>query len=588
MKRNPIRFRAFLVMLFVVIFVGLFVIKLVDIQVIRASAYNEESVGKRSIPSTVLAKRGTITDAKGTVMAESVLRYNITVSPKNAKDFLRQTDRSEVTITPQQAAIEIGTITGQKPEEILKIIADALAQNPKSDFAYIKKAVDVDTFRALYALEIPWLFFEQAPGRTYPAGAVGGNLLGYVGQDGQPQAGLELAQNDCLAGTNGEEVYQRGADGIRIPGSTVTSVAAENGGSLKLTINSDLQWYSQQVLAKRVTETNAQWGIVIVQEVKTGKLLTVADYPTVDPNNVNGSDESARGSRAFTSPYEPGSTIKALTAAGLINSGAADPSTQVIAPYALTFPNGAKVNDAVPHGSWPLTLTGVLQESSNTGITQLGQALDAKTRYDYLRAFGFGETSAVNFPGESGGILHPYEEWDNQTTYNTMFGQGLATTAVQVAGAYQTLGNGGVHLPASLVEECVKADGTVVKPEQTKGTQVVSPEAARTTVDMLENVVTQGALTSVVQIPGYRSALKTGTAQQSDGSGKYGDKYIVSNAGLIPADDPQYVVYVVIAYPDGNTFMASPPVFRDVMAQVIKEYRIQPSTSASPALAVRF
>lgn len=588
MKRNPIRFRAFLVMLFVVIFVGLFVIKLVDIQVIRAAAYNEESVDKRSIPTTVLAKRGTITDSKGTVLAESVLRYNVTVSPKNAKDFLRQTDRSEVTITPQQAAIEIGTLTGQKPEEILKIIADALAENPKSDFAYIKKAVDVDTFRSLNALEIPWLFFEQAPGRTYPDGAVAGNLIGYVGQDGQPQAGLELALNDCLAGVNGEEVYQRGADGIRIPGSTVTSVAAENGGSLKTTINADLQWYSQQVLAKRVNETNAQWGVVIVQEVKTGKLLTVADYPTVDPNNVNGSDESARGSRAFTSPYEPGSTIKALTAAGLINSGAAEPNSQVIAPYALTYPNGAKVNDAYPHGALQLTLTGVLQESSNTGITQLGQALDAKTRYDYFRAFGFGETSAVNFPGESGGILHPYEEWDNQTTYNTMFGQGLATTAVQVAGAYQALGNGGVHLPASLVEECVSADGTVTKPEPSKGVQVVSPEAARTTVDMLENVVTQGALTSVVQIPGYRSALKTGTAQQSDGSGKYGASYIVSNAGLIPAEDPKYVVYVVIAYPDGNTFMACPPVFREVMAQVIKEYRIQPSTSASPALAVRF
>lgn len=588
MKRNPIRFRAFLVMLAVVVLVGLFVVKLVDIQIVRAAAYNEEAIGKRSIPATVLAKRGTVTDSKGTVLAESVLRYNVTVSPKNAKDFLRQTDRSEVTITPQQAAIEIGTLTGQKPEDILKIIADALAEDPKSDFAYIKKAVDVDTFRALNALEIPWLFYEAAPGRTYPYGAVAGNLLGYVGQDGSAQAGLELAENECLGGTNGEEVYQRGADGIRIPGSTVTNVAAENGGSLKLSINADLQWYSQQVLAKRVTETNAQWGVVVVQEVKTGRLITVADYPTVDPNNVDGSEETARGSRAFSSPYEPGSTIKALTAASLINSAVAEPNSQVIAPYNIVFPNEAKVRDAYPHGALQLTLTGVLQESSNTGITQLGQALDSQTRYDYLRAFGFGDTSAVNFPGESAGILHPYQEWDNQTLYNTMFGQGLATTAIQVAGAYQTLGNGGVHLPASLVDECVSPDGSVTKPEQSKGTQVVTPEAARTTVDMLENVVTKGALTKVVQIPGYRSALKTGTAEQSNGDGTYGGSFIVSNAGLIPAEDPKYVVYVVIAYPDGDTFMACPPVFRDVMAQVIKEYRIQPSTSASPDLAVRF
>lgn len=575
-------------MLAVVVLVGLFVVRLVDIQIVRAAAYNEEAVGKRSIPATVLAKRGTVTDSKGTVLAESVLRYNVTVSPKNARDFTRQTDRSEVTITPQQAAIEIGSLTGQKPEDILKIIADALAENPKSDFAYIKKAVDVDTFRALNALEIPWLFFEAAPGRTYPYGAVAGNLIGYVGQDGSPQAGLELAENECLGGTNGEEVYQRGADGIRIPGSTVTNVAAQDGGSIKLSINADLQWFSQQVLAKRVTETGAQWGIVVVQEVKTGKLITVADYPTVDPNDVNGSDESARGSRAFSAPYEPGSTIKALTAAGLINSGAADPNTQVVAPYVINFPNEARVRDAVPHGAMQLTLTGVLQESSNTGITQLGQALDAKTRYDYFRAFGFGETSAVNFPGESGGILHPYEEWDNQTTYNTMFGQGLATTAIQVAGAYQTIGNGGVHLPASLVDECVGPNGDVTKAEVPKGVQVVSPEAARTTVDMLENVVTQGALSKTVQIPGYRSALKTGTAEQSDGNGSYAADYIVSNAGLIPAEDPRFVVYVVIAYPQTDSYTACPPVFREVMAQVIKEYRIQPSTSVSPDLPVRF
>ena len=588
MSKNPVKLRGTVVLAFVVILVAVFTFRLVDIQIIQAAALTQQSIDKRSIPTTVFAKRGQIVDKNGTVLADSVMRYNVTVSPKNTKDFLRQTDRSEVTITPQQAAIEIGTITGQKPEDILKIIADALAENSKSDFAYIKKAVDVDTFRALNALEIPWLFFEQAPGRTYPDGAVAGNLLGYVGQDGSAQAGLELAQDECLSGTNGEELYQRGADGIRIPGSTVTSVVAENGGSLKLSIDADLQWYSQQVLAKRVSETGAQWGVVVIQEVKTGKLITVADAPTVDPNNVNGSADSDRGSRAFSSPYEPGSTIKSLTAAALINSGAADPNSQVVAPYVMTFPNEARVRDAVPHGSLKLTLTGVLQESSNTGITQLGQALDAQTRYDYFRAFGFGETSAVNFPGESGGILHPYEEWDNQTTYNTMFGQGLATTAIQVASAYQTIGNKGVRLPVSLVDECIAADGTVTKPELSQGVQVISPEAARTTVDMLENVVTQGALTKTVQIPGYRSALKTGTAEQSDGQGSYSANYIVSNAGLIPAEDPQYVVYVVIAYPQTDSYTACPPVFREVMAQVIKKYRIKPSTSESPVLPVRF
>ncbi|MBK5239068.1 MAG: penicillin-binding protein 2 [Actinomycetales bacterium] len=575
-------------MLLIVAFVAVFVIKLVDIQVIKASAYNEESLGKRSIPATIFSQRGTIVDANGVILADSVMRYNVTISPKNAKDFLRVTDRADVTITPQQAAVEIGGVTGQKPEEILKIVADALAANPLSDFAYLAKGVDVDKFRALNALGIPWLYSEPSPGRSYPNGSVAGNLIGYVGEDGVAQAGLELTSDACLAGINGEEIYQRGADGVRIPGSTITSVKAQDGSSLKLTIDSDLQWFTQQVLAKQVDATGAKWGTVVVQEVKTGKLLAVADYPTVDPNNVDGTAEANRGSLAFMAPFEPGSTIKSLTAASLLDAGVADPNSQVFAPYSIEFPNGAKVHDAAMHGVLQLTLTGVLEESSNVGITQLGEALSAEKRYDYLSKFGFGGTTAVGFQAESAGLLHPWQEWDNQTYYNTMFGQGLSTTAIQVASAYQALGNHGVHLPVQLVEGCISPDGTLTPTKLPEPVQVVSDAAATTTVNMLENFVTKGWISKYISIPGYRIAAKTGTAEQSAGDGTYSNNYIVSNAALIPANDPQYVVTVTIAYPQSNGSMASPPVLKAVMAQVLKKYRVEPSPDGAPDLAVRF
>jgi len=575
-------------MLLIVIFVAIFVVKLVDIQIIQAAAFNEESMGKRSIPATIFSQRGTIVDANGVILADSVMRYNVTISPKNTKDFLRVTDRADVTITPQQAAVEIGGVTGQKPEDILKIVADALAANPESDFAYLVKGVDVDKFRALNALGIPWLYSEPAPGRSYPNGSVAGNLIGYVGQDGAAQAGVELTSDACLAGINGEEIYQRGADGVRIPGSTITSVSAQNGSSIKLTIDADLQWYAQQVLAKQVDATGAKWGTVVVQEVKTGKLLAVADYPTVDPNNIDGTAEANRGSLAFMAPFEPGSTIKALTAASLLDAGLADPTSQVYAPYSIEFPNGAKVHDAASHGVLQLTLTGVLEQSSNVGITQLGEALSAEKRYDYLSKFGFGSTTAVGFQAESSGILHPWQEWDNQTFYNTMFGQGLSTTAIQVASAYQALGNHGVHLPVQLVEGCISADGTMTPTPMPEPTQVVSDAAATTTVNMLENFVTKGWIAPYISIPGYRIAAKTGTAEQSDGSGSYSTNYVVSNAALIPANDPQYVVTVTIASPQSNGSMASPPVLRAVMAQVLKKYRVEPSPDASPDLPIRF
>jgi cell division protein FtsI (penicillin-binding protein 3) len=580
--------RTVLTMVLVLAIVAVFVVRLVDIQVVRAAAYDAESEGKRSIPTTIYASRGAITDENGKVLADSVMRYNVTVSPKNAKEFVRATDREDVTITPQQAAVEIGQVTGQKPADILKIIADALAKDPTSDFAYITKGVDVDAFRKLNALSIPWLFFEQAPGRTYPNGGVAGNLLGYVGQDGAAQAGLEYAQNECLSGVNGEETYQRGADGIRIPGSTVSSVTAQNGGTLKLTIDSDLQWYAQQILAKQVSAVGGKWGIAVVEEVKTGKLLAVADYPSLDPNNVSGSDPNYRGSQAFMAPYEPGSTIKPLTASMLLDSGLATPDSHVVAPSSIVFPNGAHVKDATAHATFPLTLTGVLQESSNVGITQLGEALAPERRFDYLQKYGFGSATNVNFTAESGGILHPYQDWDNQTYYNVMFGQGLATTAIQVASAYQALGNKGVRLPVQLVESCTKADGTVIKPDLPAPVKVVSPEAATTTVNMLENFVTQGWITKYVSIPGYRVAMKTGTAEQSDGSGGLSSAFVVSNLGVVPANDPQYVIAVTISSPQSNGSMACPPVFKDLATQVLKRYRVQPSPDSSPVMPIRY
>lgn len=588
MTDRQVRRRTFFSMFLIVAFVVTFLIKLVDIQVVEAAAHNEASLGKRSIPATIYSQRGTIVDSNGVVLADSVMRYNVTVSPKNTKDFLRVTDRSDVTITPQQAAVEIGAITGQKPEDLLKIVADALAENPLSDFAYLTRGVDVDKFRALNELGIPWLYSEPAPGRSYPNGSVAGNLIGYVGQDGLAQAGIELTSDACLAGINGEEIYQRGADGVRIPGSTITNVKAEDGSSLQLTIDSDLQWFTQQVLAKQVDATGGIWGTVVVQEVKTGKLLAVADYPTLDPNNVDGTPEENRGSIAFMAPFEPGSTIKALTAASLLDSGLAEPNSPVFAPYSIEFPNGAKVHDAAAHGVLQLTLTGVLEQSSNVGITQMGEALSAEKRFDYLSKFGFGAPTAVGFQAEAGGLLHRWQEWDNQTYYNTMFGQGLSTTAIQVASAYQALGNHGVHLPVQLVEGCVSPDGTLTPTTLPEPTQVVSDAAATATVNMLENFVTKGWISPYISIPGYRIAAKTGTAEQSAGDGTYSNSYIVSNAALIPADDPQYVVTVTISSPASNGSMASPPVLKAVMAQVLKKYRVEPSPDASPDLAIRF
>lgn len=572
--------------LLLAVFAGLFVLRLFDVQVVQASSLDAQAAQRRSNATTLYGSRGEIVDRSGAVLASSVMKYDITVSPKNARDFDKKNADGTVThVTRAQAAQQLGEALGMTPAQVISAIDSALAADQNSDFAYVAKEVDVDTMNKVNALGIPWQFSQRHPSRVYPNGAVAGNLVGYMGTDGEALAGIELAENECLAATDGLEssLVSGDSSSVTIPGSTVVEKPASDGGTVQLSIDSNLQWFAQSVAAAQVAATGAKWATVVVQEVKTGKLLAVVDVPTVDPNSVTSTNSENRGSRAFSAPFEPGSTFKALTAASVLDAGVGAPTDQVTVPYRYIPANGANINDSAKHGTEQLTLAGVLVESSNVGMSMFGERLSDETRYNYITKFGVGTETEVGFPGESGGILNDWHDWDNQTEYTTMFGQGLATTAVQVASIYQTLANGGVRMPVSLVNSCTSADGKVTQVPAGQGTQVVSKAAADTTMSLLEQVYNKGWLASKWNIPGYRVATKTGTAQVPDGNGGYQHGYLVSVAGVAPADDPKYVVSVNIMDPVLlNSSAASAPVFQQVMSEVLKENRVIPSGSAAP------
>ncbi|MGW4930350.1 peptidoglycan D,D-transpeptidase FtsI family protein [Agromyces sp. NPDC004153] len=589
-SRHPMR-RILLAAVVLVALVGVFVVRLVDLQVVRAAELSEEAEGRRSTSVTVYGSRGDIVDRNGIVLADTVMRYDIAVSPKNANagpitreepDPQDPSKTVPVEVPLEQSAAELGAVIGLTGEQVQQVIADSLAENANSDFAYVAKLVDTETYERVKELDIPWVVPWEHPSRYYPNGAVGGNLLGFVDPDGNAVAGLEYSEDECLAGQDGEYSYLHSLeDWVQIPGTEVVDEQAHDGGTLKLTIDSDLQWMVQRIAEAQVQAVGADWATVTVMEAKTGRLLAVADVPTVDPNAPSATDSGNRGSRAFTAPFEPGSTFKALTAASVIDAGKADPVSQIIAPYRYLPPNGANVNDSGFHGDERLTLTGVLIESSNTGMSQFGERLSDQERYDDMLAFGLGERTEVGFPGEEPGDLHGGPEgWDNQTKYATMFGQGLTTTAVQIASVYQTIANGGVRMPVRLVDGC--GDET---PEQSSGTPVISASAAQQTSAILERVYLEGWLADKWEIPGYRVAAKTGTAQVPDGNGGYLSGYLVSVSGFAPADDPQFVVSVSIMNPvKMNSSAASAPVFQQVMSQVLKKYRTVPSGAAAPEL----
>ncbi|BDQ00176.1 penicillin-binding protein 2 [Aquiluna sp. KACHI24] len=563
--------------LFTLGLVGLLGIRLVDFQVVQAAEIKEKSMERRSVTQTLTALRGEIQDSAGQILARTVFRYDVNVAPKNVAPVIRYSEDGTRTEVPvEQIAIELAKLLGLTVSEIApKLVGD-------SQYANLAKRVDAETYSAIRELKVPWIYFDRFADRLYPNGAVAGNLIGFVGADGEPLAGLERQYNTCLAGVDGQETYERSAEGVRIPASSVMTQPIQNGGNLKLTIDSNLQFFAQQVLADSVNDLSADWASAVVMEAKTGKIIVAAEAPSVDPNDPSASKAQDRGSRIFQSAFEPGSVMKALTVAMVLDTGTANEKDKVKAPYSLKldFPGGS-VQDSFGHETYYLTLGGVLRYSSNTATVQFGRQIDKNVRYEYLKKFGFGKQTALRFEGESSGILHPADEWDKMTNYATMFGQGISVTGIQMAAAYQAIANGGVKLDPVLVEGCALEDGTVtMKPKQTS-TRVLSAAKAKNTLELMEKVVEFGGVGKNAAIPGYRVGGKTGTAQVQQGSG-YGSRFAISFYGVAPIEDPQYIVGVTIYRPVGESnSMKTTPVFKAIMQQVLKHYRVPPSTTKS-------
>jgi cell division protein FtsI (penicillin-binding protein 3) len=589
--RSPRR-RTVVALLVVLIVLVAFIVRLVDIQVVNADEHQADARNLAMEAGTELfGTRGDITDTNGAPLATTTSVYDAKIDPKLAANGIKRKndDGQTVTVTWPELAAEIAAVTGQDAAEVESIVTTAVAADPESRFAYLERGISTAQYRALADLKLPFVGFDPHPHRTYPDGAVAGNVIGFVGSDETPLEGMESLQNSCLQSSDGTVRYMRGLDGVVIPGTEIEDPAPVNGGTLRLTIDRDLQWYMQQLIAEQTQNLGAESGSILVVEVATGKIRAAAEYPSVDLNDIAASDPADRGSRLFRDSYEPGSTFKPVTAATAIEAAGLTPLSTAWSPDRMEFPNGAVVNDSEHHEAQNLTLTGGLVTSSNVALSQFGTQVDPETRLEYLKKFGVGEGTALNWSGEPKGTYIPTDQWDNQTYYTTTFGQAFTVTAPQVASVYQTIANGGVREPLSLVESCTAADGTVTEPDLPEPVRVIKESTASQVSEMLENVFAQGTLADDIAIPGYRMAGKTGTAQKVDpNTGAYKDNlYYTSLVGYAPADDPKYVV--LTAFDEPKTLRlsaANRPAFQKAMTQVLKHYRIMPSDSQTPLLPV--
>ncbi len=563
------------------IVVTVFVGRLVQVQVFQAPALAAEARAQRMSTVNVPAHRGDIVDRNGIVLATSEDRYTISADARSIQDF-RGRGRTDADGEPvADGALGVAQLLAP----VLGVPKAELAARINGDTRYTVLARDVvpEQQRQIRALNLrAYIRTELVSKRVYPAGNVAGALVGFVDADQVGQGGLEKAYDDVLAGTPGRETFERSLDGVRIPGGKQTSTPVVNGGNVQLTIDHEIQWKAQSSLDTAVKNTGAAWGIVIVEDLRTGELLAIADSNAVDPNDRSTS-KVANGSRAVQDVFEPGSTGKLITMAAALETGAWQVDSQFKVPDRFTTPNGHTFKDSHSHPVLNLTLAGIFAQSSNTGTVQIAEAIPPQVQYDFMSKFGFGQASGLGLPGESRGIFHPVDRWDGRTRYAVTFGQSVAVNAMQATDVFSTVANGGVSVPPVLVKAVQGPDGEMVPTERQEGTRVISEETAATLVHMMEEVTGEGGTARQAQIPGYRIAGKTGTAQI------LAEKtYLSSFIGVAPADDPQFTVSVFLKSPRTSIWggVVAAPVFRDVMSFVLQKEGTPPSAPAPEPLAL--
>jgi cell division protein FtsI (penicillin-binding protein 3) len=544
----------------VVILVG-FAGRLVYLQGLDGPAVAAEAFDLRLTTDVLAAERGQILDANGVVLATSVERWNIVVDQVALAEW-KKTGESAV-----DAAALLAPLLGIPATELGPMLLG------ERRFVYLAKEVAPEVYEQVMELKILGIFGEQTSQRTYPNGTTAGSLLGFVGTDGYGMAGLEQEFEETLAGKEGSDTYEEGARGQRIPTGAEELVAAVPGRDVQLTLARDLQYSAQQIIDAKVAETGAEWGAVQVTDVLTGEILVLADSGSLDPNDPQG---NAAASRAVAYTYEPGSTAKVISMAAILETGVATPTSEYVVPYQFTTANGQTFKDSHEHGDLPLTLTGILAESSNTGTVMVGSNVPTQVRYDYLAKFGFGTSTGLGLPGETGGILHPVDQWDGRSAYAVLFGQSVGVTTVQNTQVFATLANHGVRVQPHIVAAVEDTNGVMQPVELDEPQQIVSAATADTVVRMLESAVTEGTGGNAA-VAGYRIAGKTGTAQAFEPGGV--TKVVASFIGIAPADNPRIVVNVVVYNPQTSVYggTVAAPVFSQVAGQTLQYLGIPPS-----------
>lgn len=503
------------------------------------------------------AFRGMILDRNGFPLAISTRVYSVWMNPQT------------VTLTKKQL-VALAKCIAMNPADLQTLINRNTKTKTKREFVYIKRSLSPEVAEQIKALGLIGIDTQEEYRRYYPEGEVTAHVVGFTNIDDHGQEGLELGYNDWLQGEQGKKWVIKDRLGRII--SDVQSVQEQKPGhDLTVSIDRRIQYLAYRELLTGVTENMAASGSVVVLDAKTGEVLAMVNQPSFNPNNRVGRISDRLRNRAITDTFEPGSTIKAFSVASALDSGHFKPDTLID-----TSPGWIRVgkNVVMDHeNNGPLTVTQILQKSSNVGVTKMVLSLPPNQLWSELHRMGFGEPTGVAFPGEQNGSLVRHDPWGSFTLATLAFGYGVSVTPLQLARAYDVIANDGVRLPISLL----KLDA----PPQ--GERVMDAHRAHELLGMLESVLQKGGTAEMASVPGYRVAGKTGTAKMVGEHGYMQHRYTSTFIGIAPVTHPRLVVAVIIHDPQGKAYYGgavSGPVFSRIMEGALRILDVPPDGTA--------
>jgi cell division protein FtsI (penicillin-binding protein 3) len=500
------------------------------LQGVQGAKLASEAAYQQTDVVTVPGLRGSVLDRFGNPLAVSEDAKTIYATPYQVK-------------RPRETAAKLASILDLEEDEVLKSLSE------DSGFAYVARKVDLPSAARVARLELPGIGELPDSRRTYPQGDLAAQTIGAVGDENQGLTGLEAGEESVLGGSDGERRIVNDALGEPIRLETVSETS--DGEDLQLTLDPAIQKNAEQVLGEVGEAYAAKGATAIVMNPRNSQLLAIANWPPVDPSDLEDADPEDLINRATGFTYEPGSTFKAFTVSAALEEGLVTPETTFTLPPQLHVADRI-IEDAEARPTVTLSVAEILAHSSNVGAATIGLEVGSEKFSRWIKRFGFGRPTGVQFPAEEQGIVPELDEYSGSTMGNLPIGQGLAVTPMQMMAGYAAIANGGILRRPQLVERI--GEEAVGEPH---GRRVISSNVAAEVRTMLEGVLAAGGTASEVSVPGYTLAGKTGTAQVAE-NGTYSEtKYVASFIGFAPAQDPRLLVAVIVDQPQGEIYGGS-------------------------------